>query len=223
MPRPHFAILIPQKALNRAKTRLRAVLEARHRQVLTMALLRRTLQVCAKVPGSHGLVVDGPPEVAAAAEAFGARLIPGGLAGMRRDVGEVAHSPVVGADHALLIVSSDLPLVNVRDLEQVIAAWREGNEVVLVPDRRQRGTNVMMVDRPETFPYAFGGALDQGSLETHLTQAEGTGLSVTVLDLPDLALDLDLPADLAVFVREAPKDPLARYCLEHTQESFVFE
>ena len=223
MSRSRFTILVPQKALDRSKTRLRAVLDQHDRQVLTMALLRRTLAVCAQVPGSDGLVVDGPTGVAAVAEEFGARLVPGGLAGMRRDVGEAAHSSAVGVGRALLIVSSDLPLVNVPDLERVIAAWREGHEVVLVPDRRRRGTNVMMVDRPETFPYAFGGALDQGSLETHLTQAQGTGLAATVLDLPALALDLDLPADLAVFVWEAPEDPLAKFCLEHMQESFVFE
>lgn len=223
MPRSQFRILIPQKALDRAKTRLRSVLEAHDRQVLTLALLRRALQVCSQVPGSDGLVMDGPPEVASLAEEFGAELIPGGIAGMRRDVGQAAHSSVGGADHALLIVSSDLPLINVADLERVVAAWRAGHQIVLVADRRQRGTNVMMVDRPEAFPYAFGGALDQGSLKTHLTQAQGTGLSVTVLDLPALALDLDLPADLAVFVHEAPEDPLARFCLSHAQESFVFE
>jgi len=65
----------------------------------------------------------------------------------------------------------------------------------------------MLVDRPEVFPFAFGGALGQGSLETHLTQALGTELSPVVLRLPALALDLDLPVDLAVFIRENPDHP----------------
>jgi 2-phospho-L-lactate guanylyltransferase (CobY/MobA/RfbA family) len=142
---------------------------------------------------------------------------------MRRDVTEAAQSAAVGAGCALLIVSSDLPRVNVPDLERVVSAWREGTEMVLVPDRRERGTNVMMAARPASFPYAFGGALDKGSFETHLTQAQGTGLSVAVLRLPDLALDLDLPADLAVFAEESPEDPLARFCLARARESFVFE
>ncbi len=221
MPRSKFRILIPQKALDRAKTRLRSVLESHDRQTLTLALLRRVMEACARVAGADGLVLDGPPELADLAAEFGAELIAGGLAGMRRDVGEAAHASGVAGDHALLIVSSDLPLVNVSDLEQVVAAWRSGYEIVLVPDRRGRGTNVMMVDIPERFPYAFGGALDQGSLETHLTQAQGTGLSVIVLELPALELDLDLPSDLATFVQEAPEDPLARFCVEHAQERFI--
>jgi 2-phospho-L-lactate guanylyltransferase len=223
MTRTRFQILLPQKALERAKTRLCAVLEAEDRLTLTLALLRRTLEVCSRVAEADGLLLDGPPEMAALATEFGAQFIPGGLGGMRGDVTAAAHSAVVGGTHALLIVSTDLPLINLPDLERVIGAWREGYQVVLVPDRRERGTNVMMVDQPERFPYAFGSALDQGSLETHLTQAQGTGLSVTVLRLPALGLDLDLPGDLAVFVQEAPDDPLAQFCLAHAQESFVFE
>ena len=42
-----------------------------------------------------------------------------------------------------------------------------------------------------------------------------------VLELPALALDLDLPTDLAAFVRQAPDDPLAQYCLAHARESFL--
>jgi len=190
---------------------------------LTLAMLERTLTCCTQVPGVEGVVVDGPPEVEGLARKYGAVLFPGGLGGMRADVGQAAHAEDIGGEHALLIVSADLPLINVPDLEKVIAAWRQGFEVVLVPDRRGRGTNVMMVDRPEAFPFAFGGALHQGSLATHLTQAQGTGLSVTVLSLPALALDLDLPADLAAFVREAPEDPLAQFCLAHAQETLLFE
>lgn len=223
MARTKFKILLPQKVLERAKTRLSAVLDAEDRLTLTLALVRRALEACAQVKDADGLVLDGPPEMAELAAEFGAELIPGGSAGMRGDVTEAAHSPVLGGDHALLIVSTDLPLINVGDLERVVAAWREGYQVVLVPDRRERGTNVMMVEEPERFPFAFGSALDQGSFETHFTQAEGTGLRVTVLRLPALALDLDLPGDLADFVLEAPEDPLAKFCLEHAQEVLVFE
>lgn len=223
MARSKFKILLPQKALERAKTRLSAVLDAADRLTLTLALLRRALEACVQIKQADGLLLDGPAAVADLAAEFGAELIPGGSAGMRGDVTEAAHWAVLGGDHALLIVSTDLPLINAGDLERVVAAWREGYQVVLVPDRRERGTNVMMVDEPERFPFAFGSALDQGSFETHLTQAEGTGLAVTVLRLPALALDLDLPGDLADFVLEAPEDPLARFCLEHAQEVLVFQ
>lgn len=221
--RKQFRILVPQKAMDRAKTRLRAALDSEARISLAWQLLRRTLEVCQQVAEAEGVIVDGPPELEVLTREFGAVLFPGGIAGMRKDVTEVASSPTLDPDQALLIVSSDLPLINVPDLEQVVKAWRSGYEIVLVPDRHRRGTNVMMVDRPEVFPYAFGGAFGTGSFETHLTQAQGTDLSVTVLSLPALALDLDLPADLAVFVRQASDDPLAQYCLAHAREGFAFE
>ncbi|NLO74179.1 MAG: 2-phospho-L-lactate guanylyltransferase [candidate division WS1 bacterium] len=220
-PRSQFRILVPQKALDRAKTRLRSALSREARTELTLRMLRHTLEVCREL-NSAGLMLSGPDELADLAREFEGELVLAGEAGMRRDIMEVGAA-VGEADQALLIVSSDLPLVNVSDLEQVVAAWRKGHGVVLVPDRRERGTNVMLVDRPEVFPFAFGGALGQGSLETHLTQALGTDLSPVILKLPALALDLDLPADLAVFVREAPDHPLARFCLREAQEDFTFE
>ena len=219
--RTEFRILIPQKALERAKTRLRSALSREARVELSFALLRRALEASRELP-SAGLIMSGPPDLADLAAEFGAELIPGGEAGMRRDIIEVGEK-VGAAGQALLVVSSDLPLVNAPDLLRVLEAWREGHQVVLVPDRRQRGTNVMLVDRPEVFPFAFGGALGYGSLETHLTQALGTDLCPVVLSLPALALDLDLPADLAVFAREALCDPLARFLLREAQEDFTFE
>jgi 2-phospho-L-lactate guanylyltransferase len=214
-------ILVPQKALERAKTRLRSALSQEARLELTLRMLRHTLEVCRTVP-CEGVMVDGPESLRAAAAEYGAELFPGGEGGMRKDITEAAA--VVGAaGQALLIVSADLPLLNAADLGRVIEVWRGGQEVVLVPDRRQRGTNVMLVDRPESFPFAFGGALGRGSLETHLTQALGTELAVEVLPLPALALDLDLPVDLAVFIREAPEHPLAKFCLKEAQEDFLFE
>lgn len=221
--RQQFSILVPQKALGRAKTRLRVALDAEARIGLTWRRLRRSLEVCSQVAEVDALIVNGPAELESLTREFGAVLFPGGIAGMRKDVTEVAGSPVLAPGHALLIVSSDLPLVNAPDLEQVIEAWRSGQKVVLVPDRHHRGTNVMMVDRPQVFPFAFGGAFGTGSFETHLTQAQGTDLSVAILELSALALDLDLPADLAVFVRQAPDDPLAQYCLAHARETFTLE
>lgn len=219
--RTEFRLLIPQKALDRAKTRLRSVLSREARLELTWRLLRQTLEVCREVPGA-ALALSGAEELRPLAEEFGAELFLGGEAGMRRDICDAAA--VIGeAGQALLVVSSDLPLLNVPDLDRVLASWRSGTEVVIVPDRRRRATNVIMVDRPETFPFSFGGALGCGSLDAHLTQALGTELSVEVLDLPALTLDLDLPVDLAVFIREAPDHPLARFCLAEAQEDFAFE
>ena len=220
-PRTEFRILVPQKALDRAKTRLRSALSREARLELSLTLLRRVLAVCRELP-SAGLILDGPPDLADLAAEYGAEHFPGGEAGMRKDISEVGEA-VGAAGQALLVVSADLPLVNTPDVERVLRAWREGHQVVLVPDRRMRGTNVMVADRPEVFPFAFGGALGCGSLDTHLTQALGTDLCPVVLPLHALALDLDLPADLAVFIREAPDDPLARFLLREAQEDFTFE
>jgi len=81
----------------------------------------------------------------------------------------------------------------------------------------------MMVNEPEHFPYAFGDVVGTGSHALHLAQAEGTGLRAVVLRRPRLALDLDLPQDLAAFIAEAPDDPIAVRARAGFQEAFRFE
>ena len=68
---------------------------------------------------------------------------------------------------AMLFVSSDLPLLTVDDLEAMVDPWRQGADLVLAPDRRERATNAMLVNEPEHFVYAFGEALGSGSFHTH--------------------------------------------------------
>jgi 2-phospho-L-lactate guanylyltransferase len=220
--RSEWLVVVPQKSLAIAKTRLRSVLALETRMVLTLQLLRRALQACAGLPGKAGLLLCGPPELAELASEYGAALVPGGTGGMRRDLLAVSAQPRIAGRAALLIVSSDLPFVSPAVVEKVVAAWRDCADVVLCPDRRDRGTNVMMVNEPERFPYAFGEVVGPGSCHTHRAQAEGTGLCAQVLRLPELALDIDLPDDLAYFIRVAPDDPLARYAKLAAQEVLGF-
>jgi 2-phospho-L-lactate guanylyltransferase len=64
--------------------------------------------------------------------------------------------------------------------------------ITLVPDRFGNGTNVMVVPTSAGFRFSYG----PGSFARHLAEAERTGLPVRVLDLPDLAWDVDEPGDV---------------------------
>jgi len=218
-----LVILILQKRLEKAKTRLSSVLDDNTREALTLALLRRTLKVCRQVKEATHIMLCAPGSLQYLADQFGAELATGGDEGMRRDICACAHQVWSQYQAALLIVSSDLPLMQVEDIEQITAAWRGGAEVVIAPDRRQRGTNVMLVNNPEHFEYAFGEVLGPGSFHTHKRRAQELGLTVTIIYNPHLALDLDLPADLAAFFREAPDDPLAQFCRSRADDVFRFE
>ena len=62
----------------------------------------------------------------------------------------------------------------------------------MVPDRHRDGTNVLSLPTGTGFRFSYG----PGSFPRHDTEARRHGLVVVTLDDPDLAWDVDLPADL---------------------------
>lgn len=221
--RDELVVVVVQKALSSAKTRLRAVLSRDARLALTLQMLRHVLQICTSLPDTSGVFLCAPDDLAPVAADYAVKLLPGGFAGLRRDCAAAAESPCILGHAAMLFVSSDLPLLTVDDLAAVVDAWRGCAHVVLGPDRRHRATNVMLVNEPEHFPYSFGEVLGSGSFGAHLSTAVGLNLPCAVVDRPGIALDLDLPEDLAYFVRTAPDSPIARFVAAKMQEAFRFE
>jgi 2-phospho-L-lactate guanylyltransferase len=65
--------------------------------------------------------------------------------------------------------------------------------VTLVPDRRDDGTNVLRLPARCEFRFAYG----PGSFRAHRAEATRLGLAVRVVRKPDLAYDVDWPADVA--------------------------
>ena len=78
--------------------------------------------------------------------------------------------------------------------------------VTLVPDRRDDGTNVLRLPaRATDFCFAYG----PGSFRAHRAEAMRIGLAVRVVRNPNLAYDVDWPADVDELIRTtAPRRPL---------------
>jgi 2-phospho-L-lactate guanylyltransferase len=67
----------------------------------------------------------------------------------------------------------------------------------LVPDRRDDGTNVLRLPADADFRFAYG----PGSFRAHRAEATRLGLPVRVLREPNLAYDVDWPADVVELSR----------------------
>ena len=74
-----------------------------------------------------------------------------------------------------------------------------------VPDRREDGTNGLLVRPPGLIHFCFGA----GSFERHASAAEGVGATVQVFRSVRLMLDLDTPDDLLVYLDLCGKYDLA--------------
>jgi 2-phospho-L-lactate guanylyltransferase len=94
----------------------------------------------------------------------------------------------------VLIIPADLPLITPDDVRAMLARAKEPPVVVIAPDRRQNGTNALLVCPAGLIEYEFG----PGSFKRHCARAQAVGARLEVCELSSLALDMDLPEDLAM-------------------------
>ena len=110
---------------------------------------------------------------------------------------------------AILVVPTDLAFLSEPDLRAAAAAIPASPGCLIVPDRRNTGTNLLGLRPVKSELFAFGDA----SLQQHARQAGQLGYKVRIHSCAELSLDLDLPEDYVAWHAElgkgAPYGPLA--------------
>lgn len=185
-------ILIPCKAFARGKSRLAGVLAPGQRAALCQTLFRHTLAE-ALATGARVAVVAEDTEVADLARTQGARVIADPGTGLNPALTFAAAA--LGGRAPLILLPIDMPGLSAARL----CGLPKGPGVTLVPDRRDDGTNLMVLGAVarDRFCLAYG----PGSLARHARIARDHALPIRIWRDPDLSLDLDTPADLAALPR----------------------
>jgi 2-phospho-L-lactate guanylyltransferase len=176
-------VLIPVKAFHQAKRRLDQVLSEEQRERLVRTMAAHVVAACAPLPVA---VVCDDEEVASWAAGQGATVLwePGqGLNGAVR--AGVERLAAAGA-RWVTIAHGDLPRA------RGLGTLPPFDGITLVPDRRDDGTNVLRLPAHRDFSFAYG----SGSFRAHRGEATRLGLAVRVVRDPDLAYDVDWPADV---------------------------
>ena len=187
-------MLVPIKAFHEAKGRLDRALSPTERSTLARSMAARVLGAAAPLPVA---VVCDDNDVADWARARGALVVwePGrGLNGAVE--AGVDHLRGAGVTH-VTVSHADLPLAS------RIAEVGTAPGITLVPDRFGNGTNVIALPTDAGFRFSYG----PGSFARHRAEAGRIGLPVHVLDLPDLAWDVDEPGDMVQIGVETPVAP----------------
>jgi 2-phospho-L-lactate/phosphoenolpyruvate guanylyltransferase len=183
MPLGPEVVLIPVKAFHQAKRRLGSALSDPDRLELVRAMAAHVVAASAPLPVA---VVCDDEGVAQWASDAGATVMwePGqGLNGaVRAGVVRLARA---GASW-VTVAHGDLPRAH------GLGALAPFDGVTLVPDRRDDGTNVLRLPAGSDFRFAYG----PGSFRAHRAEAVRLGLPVRILRQPDLAYDVDWPADV---------------------------
>jgi 2-phospho-L-lactate guanylyltransferase len=123
--------------------------------------------------------------------------------------GAVAAAARRLADDGMLALPGDIPLLQPEDVRQLLSAHRGDRAFTIVPARDLRGSNAVICSPAATVPLRFG----SDSFYPHLAAARSCGIEPEVVRLPRIALDIDTPEDLALFLR-TPASTRTRALLE---------
>lgn len=187
-------VVVLIKDFDSAKERLRPAMGAQSRRALARRNAR--LAVDAAKAGDHVLVVAGGEEVAEMSAAWGADV----LLEPREEGQNVAAQrgikrAVEGGAQAVLLLSSDLPLVTADSVRGMLvaAARRKPPVVVAVPAIGRGGTNALYLHPPDAIGMHFG----DESLSKFRQDAQARRVNFVVHHSDAMALDIDEPSDLA--------------------------
>lgn len=186
--------VLPLKALARAKSRLAWPADERDR--LVRGLIARALDALAQAGVRQRFVAsrDAMLDVELAEEDV-ERLDFEADVNLNAAVREAARELSARRLPAMLMLSSDLPLLTPADVRALLAAAGPG--IAVIARAHDGGTNGLVLPLPAAMGFAF--AADGHSAERHAALARAAGLRPVVVDREGLARDLDTPADLARF------------------------
>lgn len=185
-------VLIPCKSLAFGKSRLSALLNAREREAFCHDLLVNTLRLAISAVGNANVrLVSADPAAEQIAKDVGVEShtkdwpdLNTALSGIRDELVALSHW------NETVVLPIDLPLATKAAIQAVIS---EQADVTIVPDRKERGTNILMLRGSAFagFPFAYG----ELSFATHRETVAKRGWSLLIRRMAELAFDIDEPDD----------------------------
>ncbi len=199
--------IVPIKRFDQAKRRLASVLAAAERRLLMLAMARDVLTALAESRRLAGvLLVSRAAEADALATTFGThRFAESEQANLPQALGQARDHAVreLGAA-GTFIVPADTPLIESAEIDQLISTHQN---VTLLPDSNQVGTNGLICTPPDAIPFVFDGK----SFNAHAQLARDAGLDWRVVPGSRFALDIDRPDDLARLLGQSRSSQTAAY------------
>jgi 2-phospho-L-lactate/phosphoenolpyruvate guanylyltransferase len=188
------ALLLPVKDLRNAKQRLAGVLTPEERFGLACAMLADTVRAVRGIQRAERIfVVTNDEPAMQAARDNGWEIL-----AEERQISESASVDAASQEceergvTSILRLPLDLPLVEARDIDALLAVECAAPAMVIVPSRDGTGTNAILRTPPTLFPSHFG----PGSFAKHCAEAQRVGAQVLRRRNPRLEMDVDDESDL---------------------------
>ncbi len=205
-----FCAVVPFKGTAQVKQRLAPALAPAQRQELALAMLDDVLRSLSAVTELAAvLVVTVDPSAVSLAAQFGARVSSDhACEGHTAAVAGAAHR-LAAQGLGLLTVPGDIPLVEPDDIRTLLASHDAARGFTIVPARDDMGSNAILCSPADAVPLRFG----DNSFFPHLAAARAQDLEPQIVHCPRIALDIDTPEDLALFL-STPSRTRARALLD---------
>jgi|SRR5687767_3306742 len=198
--------IVPVKPLRSGKSRLAGTLTADERTELNRTLLQHTLKTLSDLKEvEHVLVISRDPEALTVARMYGARTVrEDGQPHLNTALRRATAIAQIYATRGVLVLPADLPLVSREDILTLVERAADPPVVVIAPDRHEKGTNALLISPAGMIEYDFG----ENSFQRHCARVKEAGARLEIVNLPSLALDLDLPEDLEIIKNLERTSPL---------------
>jgi 2-phospho-L-lactate guanylyltransferase len=191
--------VIPVKESDGAKHRLSGLLSRPERRRLAETMLTDTLDA---VGGSRLLtgvmIVTLDPHATALGERIGARIVTEGARDGHTGSVNAGRRLLAGEGRAgMITMPGDIPAVRAGEIDAVLSAHLAAPSFTISPAHDDLGSNAVVCSPPESVPLRFG----DNSYFPHLDAARLRGIEPTVIRQAGIAMDIDHPVDLALFLR----------------------
>ncbi|MCC6261881.1 MAG: 2-phospho-L-lactate guanylyltransferase [Anaerolineales bacterium] len=188
--------IVPVKPLKRGKSRLAGALSETERAQLNQELLEKTLGTLAQIKELEKiLVVSRDPHALTIARNYGAKTVQeDGQPNLNTALTRATVVAQIHNTQGILVLPADLPLLTKEDVQTLLDRTGKPPVVVIAPDRHHKGTNALLIFPAGLIEYDFG----EDSFQRHCERAKQAGVNLEIVELPSLALDLDLPEDLEI-------------------------
>lgn len=204
---PVRIIAVPVKSLAEAKSRLGPALTPLERGALTLAMLEDVLDASLAISGWSTWVISPDEAVLEVASRRGARAITEEKPPLASAIRQVEQEAGDAGAHTLAVLLGDTVLVTAEALTRALHTL---GPVVVAPDAADSGTN-LLVRRP---PRAIAARFGPDSYRKHLESAETKGMPAAVVELPELAFDLDAPSDILTLLHTHREGRTRQVCLD---------
>jgi 2-phospho-L-lactate/phosphoenolpyruvate guanylyltransferase len=206
-PRTMRIVAVPVKSLAEAKTRLAPALAPLERAALTLAMLEDVLDATTGVAGWQTWVISPDEAVLEIAARRGVRPILEDKPPLSNAIRQVEQEATDAGAEALAVLLADTPLVT---SEALVRATHTLGRVILAPSADRSGTNLMIRRPPRAIRARFG----PESFRKHLETAETSGVPTAVVELEELAFDLDVPGDILTLLQSRREGRTREVCLD---------